>query len=388
MVTITRSRFPYLQKVLQLAWELVPPEGEQTQHPSSSLRQQKQFGNQLENNHTISIIFRAVIGMLQGNGSSAGNVVIIDNAQFMCSSTWREMTKFVALHCPLLVVLTFRIHEIGNLHELKKRNESPLFPNNELGSNVTARCASSFFLSTLQRRYEEQHGNYIEIVRHSIEHETLLTNLSPLNSSSLFLKPLNFQSFVKIFCKTFSSSFDFSNHVISSKSNGLNDDQQQTVRSVYHLSQGIPFWIWKIIKFLKSSGDPLANFDHRSFICCLLDKFTETEKNIIKCASVVGVEFHVDVLKRMIAPFLLPELEDILFSLVDSGLINLINAKLFFFRSTMIREYIYSLIPPRYSQIVPSVSFPLNNSLPCAVVTQYLCISLPLIRSKSFKVTK
>jgi class 3 adenylate cyclase len=346
MKSLTQNRFPYLRKVLQLTWELVPsPEvGQSYSLPPS--HQQEQHGSQLERNcQTITMIIRAIIGMLQGNGSS-GNVVIIDNAHFMCSSTWKEITKLITLHCPLLVVLTFRIHEVGNLSELKKRNESLCSTNepkesNCKGTSSLAQCASSFFLSTLQRRYEEQHGNSVEIVRHSAEYATLLTKLSSLNSSSLHLKPLNFQSFVKIFYKTFSPSD--SN---ASSRFGLNDHHAVTVKSVYRLSQGIPFWIWKIIKFLKFSGDPIANFDYRSFICCLLDKFTETEKNIIKCASVVGAEFHVDVLKRMIAPFLLPELEDILFSLVDSGLINLINGKLFFFRSPKIREYIYSLIPP------------------------------------------
>jgi hypothetical protein len=354
LASIARHRFPYLQKILRLTWDMSPApsfassSSQRSPINYSYFNDQDEVNTSAESHHlTISIIIRAIISLIQGNGSS-GTVLIIDNAHYMCSMTWREITKLVTLHCPLLIILTFRIHEAQNkLFSYRQRSyatESGLEENVNTVTRI-GRCASNFILSTLQHRYEAAQDNKqktshtgLEInTRHYSDYISLLARLSPLNSSSLILKPLNHQSVTKIFSKIFEET--------TSTPRGLAYDN--LVKSVYDLSHGIPYWIWKIIKFMKSSHDPILNFHSKSFICYLLDKFTETEKNVIKCASVIGIEFHVDVLRKMIAPFLISELEEILMSLVDGGLINLINDKLFIFRSSIIREYIYSLIPPR-----------------------------------------
>jgi class 3 adenylate cyclase len=355
--SIAQNRFPSLQKILRLSWDMssLPSSSSTLSSLRSSIGScdQGRMNTKPDSHLTISTIIRAIIGIIQGNGSS-GNVLIIDNAHYMCSMTWSEITKLVTLHCPLLIILTFRIHEAQNkLFSSGSRHGDGGGTDTSSGAEMNVntvtrigRSASNFILSTLQRRYEAAQGDKqntshggLEIARHYTDYISLLSKLSPLNSSSLVLKPLNHQSVKKIISKVI-SSIDYTSRAEMSSYDPL-------VKSVYNLSHGIPYWIWKIIKFMKSSHDPILNFHYKSFICYLLDKFTETEKNIIKCASVIGVEFHVDVLRSMIAPFLVPELEEILLSLVDGGLINLINAKLFIFRSSILREYIYSLIPPR-----------------------------------------
>jgi predicted ATPase len=87
-------------------------------------------------------------------------------------------------------------------------------------------------------------------------------------------------------------------------------------------------------------------FDHQLLMGCVLDKFTDAEKNVIKCAAVIGEEFSLDLLVCILAPFLLGELEDLLLSLVDGGVIFRMADGVFSFRSSLVRGFTYSLIPP------------------------------------------
>ena len=87
-------------------------------------------------------------------------------------------------------------------------------------------------------------------------------------------------------------------------------------------------------------------FDHQVLIGCVLDQFTDAEKSVIKCASVIGEEFSVQLLSIILEPFLLAEIDDLLLSLVDGGVVFRMASGVYSFRSSLVREFTYSIIPP------------------------------------------
>jgi predicted ATPase len=147
---------------------------------------------------------------------------------------------------------------------------------------------------------------------------------------------------------------------------------QETIDTVCAISRGNPFLLWKIIQYVRDSGtqnlsELISNMKDNSFMVSMLDNLPPSHCAVLKIASVVGEEFSKDFLEAVTPPELASQLSSALQNLENRGLLATLFDGYHTFSSSLIRKFVYDLIPPRSFLQLPTF-FSLSTSLslcPC-----------------------
>jgi predicted ATPase len=158
--------------------------------------------------------------------------------------------------------------------------------------------------------------------------------------------------------------------------------QQETIDTVCAISRGNPFLLWKIIQYVHDSGTQnlsllISNMKDNSFMGSMLDNLSPSHCAVLKIASVIGEEFSKDILEAVVPTELKSQLLSALQNLENRGLVATLFDGYHTFSSSLIRKFVYDLIPPRL------VSFPLpicRSVLKRSLVMLKQCIAILLSR--------
>jgi predicted ATPase len=129
---------------------------------------------------------------------------------------------------------------------------------------------------------------------------------------------------------------------------------QDTVDTICAISRGNPFLVWKIIHFVKDSGsnnlsEIMSNLKDNSFLVSMMEKLPQSHCTVLKLASVIGEEFAKELLEAIVPVELHKQLSSALQNLENRGLLATLFDGFYTFTSSLIRKFVYDLIPPRFS---------------------------------------
>lgn len=127
---------------------------------------------------------------------------------------------------------------------------------------------------------------------------------------------------------------------------------QDTIDTVCSISRGNPYLLWKIIQYVRDSGtrnitEIITNIKDNSFLVSMLDNLPQSHCAVLKLASVIGEEFTTDILEKIVPPQLVQQLPTALQNLENRGLLATVSDGCQIFSSSVIRKFVYDLIPPR-----------------------------------------
>lgn len=261
------TRFPVLRKVLGLTWEM-------------SVCKDGYY------NRTFNAEWNTVPYILSMLLSQRSLLVVIDNAHFMCRDSWSILLQLSQLQSRSVIVLTLRVDDDksdsraraagsraglggnGGRRAMVNACDTLSEETNTLGhmSHIAVQHLRSTLLAavddegavspvavwqdhssaagdvSISERSCREHAftsARAGLYRHQMEYDELCGLCYPLLLTELHLRPLNVNSVKTLLLK----SFDNSSYAC-----------EKTIRTVYRVSKGSPFWCWKIIKFVKSSG--------------------------------------------------------------------------------------------------------------------------------------
>jgi tetratricopeptide (TPR) repeat protein len=114
-------------------------------------------------------------------------------------------------------------------------------------------------------------------------------------------------------------------------------------QEIYEKSKGVPYFIHEILISIKDKGDSveLPESIYKS-VLSRMDLLDEKSKDVLKCASVLGVDFSTDMLEEVFRDA--KSLETILPKLVDGDFLISQPSKRMIFRNMMVREVAYNSI--------------------------------------------
>lgn len=152
------------------------------------------------------------------------------------------------------------------------------------------------------------------------------------------------------------------------------DVSTEFVELVAEVTGGNPYWVNSIAKFVRASGiqefrtsiqhhettqkgaklgniSGVQRLEHH--IVCHLERFTVQQQTICKFASIIGDEFQLEVLLRILPPKYQQKEKTIqlLHSLSEEGIVVLISEDphVYAFQNELIRKTLYDFVLPRYA---------------------------------------
>ena len=139
---------------------------------------------------------------------------------------------------------------------------------------------------------------------------------------------------------------------LSAIAHTINEDAITTIANV---SQGSPLLLWKIIEYAKESNfrdiDAVAaSINDNSLIIFMMEKVSQTQRVIMKAASIIGESFDISVLEDIVGDMKL-YVETACRTLEEMGLLVELSQGTYCFSSPSMRKFVYDLIPMRY--IIP-----------------------------------
>lgn len=150
----------------------------------------------------------------------------------------------------------------------------------------------------------------------------------------------------------------------------------ETLTIVMDITHGNPSMLWKIIRYFNDSD--YTDFDQaigqlcdNSLIVSLIEGFTNVQKNVLKYCAAIGEEFSFQVLLSVFPKneknLTRAQLYDVLTDLISSGLIVRISNNYYSFKSSLIRKFMYALIPP-------SVAALMHNEIGNVIFSTCVCL--------------
>ena len=79
----------------------------------------------------------------------------------------------------------------------------------------------------------------------------------------------------------------------------------------------------------------------------MLEKLPQSHSTVLKLASIIGEEFSKELLEKIVPNELLKQLSSALQNLENQGLLATFYDGYYSFSSSLIRKFVYDLIPPR-----------------------------------------
>ena len=134
---------------------------------------------------------------------------------------------------------------------------------------------------------------------------------------------------------------------------GASDMTEETLGIIAHVSQGNPFFLSRIIKFIKESNIENVNsvavgIRDNSLIIFMLERVSEKQRMILKAASVLGGTFELDLLEAIVPSAISSLVNSACHSLARKGLLVSLSPGIFRFSSPLVRKFVRDLVPQRY----------------------------------------
>lgn len=256
-------------------------------------------------------------------------VVAIDDAHFMCSASWSVITSLCRMNSSAKIVLSIRVHESSSLVS----PESVIKYAKENTTDVDTNLIEISHTATVRSMFKAAKSDTPS--RHCSEFLALCRQMDLQNLFHIVLHPLSPKTIRRILEKEF--AFDLI--------------PQDTVETICAISRGNPFLLWKIIYFIKDSGsnnisELICNLKDNSFLASMLEKLPQSHCIVLKLASVIGEEFSKELLEAIVPPELQRQLCGALQNLENRGLLATLFEGFYSFTSSLIRKFVYDLIPP------------------------------------------
>ena len=137
--------------------------------------------------------------------------------------------------------------------------------------------------------------------------------------------------------------------------------REDTLTIIMDVTHGNPSLLWKIIRYFNDSDykifdQAISQLCDNSLIVSLIEGFTNVQKNVLKYCATIGEEFSFTVLLSVFPKnekhLTRAQLYDVMTDLMNSGLIVRISKSYFSFKSSLIRKFIYALIPPSVAALM------------------------------------
>lgn len=272
--------------------------------------------------------------------TAVGRVIIIDNSHFMHASSWKVLTRLCQFNARCIILLT-----ITGGAASKRSQELSSITVPQASSPATNRStvrnmhflASSASMAVAESLDDEDMFGASSALDHVVHLKTLMDACGGV-VVEIRLEPLS---------KYMVSSFLTSHLSKENLSAAIIDE-------VYRISDGNPFWCWKIVQFIQDVGSvevfaSMMKYNNDALLVCVLEPLSAYQQGVLRYASVIGEVFSVTVLEKVVPVTLKSLMLELLEALVRHGLIysTAPGSKLYRFQSSLIRELVYNLIPPR-----------------------------------------
>jgi class 3 adenylate cyclase/Cdc6-like AAA superfamily ATPase len=265
-------------------------------------------------------------------------VVAIDDAHFMCSGSWAIINMLSRMGCSAKIILTLRVHESSFF---APSDSSFLYsPGSKEGdADLLDRSLTPGGFDLLENQSASTSSRRTDTPsRHCSEYLALCRQMDPTELFDIVLRPLSRRTIRRLLEKEFP----------------VIPIPQDTIDVICAISRGSPYLLWKIIQYVRDSGtqninDMISHLKDNSFMVSMLDNLPQSHGAVLKLASVIGEEFSKELLERIIPSQLVTQLSSALQNLENRGLLATLSEGHYIFSSSVIRKFVYDLIPPRYS---------------------------------------
>eukprot|EP00602_Paraphysomonas_sp_CaronLab_P008623 CAMPEP_0185034408 /NCGR_PEP_ID=MMETSP1103-20130426/24281_1 /TAXON_ID=36769 /ORGANISM="Paraphysomonas bandaiensis, Strain Caron Lab Isolate" /LENGTH=1227 /DNA_ID=CAMNT_0027571053 /DNA_START=145 /DNA_END=3825 /DNA_ORIENTATION=+ len=372
---ISSTVFPILKSVLDLKWSW-------------------ESDNQATIRRSCTQLFEStpaeVVGQLFFYMLSAGVAVLaVDDAHFMCRSSWEAMTHLCRMGSSAMLVLTVRINGTSATSLLSRsmdhqcsgentalsgsahsHDRSPSSTRSRSPANsLNDMAMGSFFENdeeslTCDSLLQLSHGSPAKMAhkgsasslktpaRHSVEYSRFCSSVQTGCLHKLALRPLNQRIISNIL-----------------QNEGFSNVSSHAVHAILSVSRGNPFLLWKIIDYCHESqhtdiDDIISSMADNSLIVTMLERVPHIARSILKTASIIGEEFHVTLLGEVIPDEVRPSMERVLQILENKGFLITLFDDVMAFSSDLMRKFAYDLVPP-------SDAKSLHASVAAAIVKLY-----------------
>ena len=234
-----------------------------------------------------------------------------------------------------------KIFAVKNLIKAESRQKPVII---ELDDGHWIDVDSNEFLHNLMRNTEQYPFIIISACRFNDDGKEFYFGINSLKEQRILLEYFSEESARKMI------SENLKNYTINTKNENL-IIPDGTVELVLDKSEGNPFYIEQIMLYLKENSllnDDLSlaveNFEIpstiNSIIIARIDKLTNTQKEIVKTASILGREFSFTVLKEMLKIInIAQEINEI----ENETIWDKVSELNYIFKHSMIRETVYNM---------------------------------------------
>lgn len=400
--------FPFIRKLLDLQWHLkidqennefiaVPTVHRDHHHrlttmladasQSSTFIHKDEHGTFIEKNNpgletNETIVLGDLLATLLHNNIA---MLVIDDAHFMSSDSWRILVNISKQVFDALIVLTLLVKEALHTDRAYKADRAGLQKFSETKQEMTmlemAHTAgrsmakglidSESELDFCQDEYDELKSSCVFVPissRSSINlHGSPIPAMSHQTSSSMVKE--NFVYELKLQALTPKGVQELIKAALMLDRNL----DSSTISVVMDISHGNPFLVWKIIRFFGDSD--YSDFDQavgqlcdNSLIVSLIEGLSIVQKSVLKYCATIGEEFSIDVLLNVFPKhekkLTRSQVHDVVTDLMNGGLIVRISDHFYRFKTSLIRKFIYALIPP-------SVASTMHNDIAAHLQNRY-----------------
>jgi class 3 adenylate cyclase len=276
-----------------------------------------------------------------------GRVVVVDNAHYMHMCSWQLLVRIFELNAHCMFVLTMASSDLK-----KDKVEREKLDRERFSSSIDSHPSTP---SSRRSRSSVRNTRFLAKSA-SLSISSAIADDSALATGSANEHVVHYQRLVKACRQLVEVCLEpLSKYMVSSflaVHLDKEDISSSVLDEVYRISEGNPFWCWKIVHFIKEMGSPevfasMLKYNNDGLVVCVLDKFTAVEQAVVRYASVIGEEFKSCVLEAVLPSSMKSMMNEALTALVREGLLYVIAPGSYSFQSSLIRKLSYSLIPPR-----------------------------------------
>lgn len=274
------------------------------------------------------IILNLIIAILSTVTSS---VLIIENAEYIDEPSWRVLGLLISMpEIEILVIIS--VHTPPN-------------------SRTLERAHSSSFLPSLFGIGKEELKEY-SVSRKGVSHvpcSALVEYFQSPNSVVVQMKEMDEIEVNQILTQALKTS----------------KIPTEAVKSVLELSSGIPFWCKSIANYIRDYGSKtfLENVSGNQtkdsllfLIICRVEKLRTEQQTIIKYASIIGLEFRLNVLSHILPPKLREYLLANIYILEDHRFILKVGSDIegdtYKFHNKLVQKTVYNLTPQSTANVL------------------------------------
>lgn len=247
---------------------------------------------------------------------------IVEGAEHLSENSWEQLYFISVSNWPVVIVLS--------IAEKEQRQDSEAYDSSD--SFNTPRTHSMLTYSRSLSACSAEDGTNI------VEDSNMARLLAHTNTTYIRLAPMSYEEVAAS---------------VKSEMAFVNSD---AITHIYELSKGNHFWVALLIQYAMELGVNefsymISNVEHRDVLAtAILSRLKDKQYHIAKVASVIGIDFHLSILRRILPRTMQVNLKMSMDELIDMGVLLMVDVETYSFQSALLRDLIYQLIPPRYLQ--------------------------------------